>query len=189
MARRAGRRSPPPWGRPPGVGFAIKPHYLLLPATLECLLWWRLRRPLAALRPETLGALRRAHVIRRSGRPVHARIPHARRPYALEVYDSAYRNSWSFVLARPETLLVPAAVLLHLRARRSLAAPQAAIGDVLTAGDAGAVRAVPEPDEGLELPHLSDYRDAGRSWPATWPSPPLRVDRGGSSGSRSRACS
>jgi hypothetical protein len=54
-------------------------------------------------------------------------------PYALEVYNGAYRNSWSFVLARPETLLVPVAVLLHLRARRALAAPQAAMGDVFTA--------------------------------------------------------
>jgi hypothetical protein len=116
-----------------GLGVAIKPHYLLLPATLECLLWWRRHHPLSALRPENLalGAVLAAYTVA----VVLFTPEYLRRviPYALEVYNSAYRNSWSFVLARPETLLVPLAALLHLWARRSLAAPQAAMGDVLTA--------------------------------------------------------
>jgi hypothetical protein len=106
-----------------GLGVAIKPHYLLLPATLECLLWWRRHHPLSALRPETLalGAVLAAYAVA----VVLFTPEYLRRviPYALEVYNGAYRNSWSFVLARPETLLVPLAALLHLPARRSLAAP------------------------------------------------------------------
>ncbi|MGH6899042.1 MAG: hypothetical protein ACREJ5_21260 [Geminicoccaceae bacterium] len=116
-----------------GLGFAIKPHYLLLPATLECLLWWRRRRPSSAFRPETLAL---AAVLVSYAAAVLLFTPEYLTrviPYALEVYNGAYRNSWSVVLARPETLLVPLVGLLHLRARRSLAAPQAAMGDVLIA--------------------------------------------------------
>ena len=120
-------------GAAAGLGFAIKPHYLLVPATLALMLWWQTRRPGSALRAETLAL---GSVLAAYAGAILAFTPEYLTrvvPYALEVYNSAYRNGWSFVLARPETLLVPIAALLHLRVRRSLAAPDAAMGDVLTA--------------------------------------------------------
>lgn len=120
-------------GAAAGLGFAIKPHYLLVPATLELVLWRRRRRPGSVLRAETLAL---GAVLASYAASIFAFTPEYLTrviPYALEVYNSAYRNGWSFVLARPETLLVPMAAFLHLRIRRSLPAPQAVTGDVFTA--------------------------------------------------------
>jgi hypothetical protein len=113
------------------IGFSIKPHFLLLPAALEGLLLWRTRRPLSVLRPESLAlgaavALYGAAILVFTPEYVTRVVP-----YALEVYNAAYRNGLGFVLARPETVLVPLAVLLHWRARSALAPHHAAVADVL----------------------------------------------------------
>lgn len=114
-----------------GLGFAIKPHYLLVPAVLEGMLWWRTRG--AILRAETaaLGAVLAAYacsIVLLTPEYVTRVVP-----YAIEIYNSAYRNDWSFVLARSEMLLVPGAALAHWRVRRRLAGPERALGDVFAA--------------------------------------------------------
>ncbi|MGH6885825.1 MAG: hypothetical protein ACREGK_07110, partial [Geminicoccales bacterium] len=119
-------------GAAAGLGFAIKPHYLLLPAALEGLLLWRTRRLLCVLRPETLSA--GAVVALYAGAVLLFTPEYVTRvvPYALEVYNGAYHNGLGVVLARPETLLVPLLVLVHCRARRALASRHAALGDVFS---------------------------------------------------------
>ncbi|MGH6901996.1 MAG: hypothetical protein ACREIR_04585, partial [Geminicoccaceae bacterium] len=102
-----------------GVGFAIKPHYLLLMAALEGMLLWRTRRLLCVFRPETLAV---AVVVALYAGTVLVFTPEYLTrivPYALEVYNSGYHNPIGFVLARPETLLVPLAVVAHWRVRRA----------------------------------------------------------------------
>jgi hypothetical protein len=118
-------------GATAGVGFAIKPYYLLVPAALEALLFWRTRRRVALIRPETLAlgivvaSYAAAMAIFTPGYLTRAV------PYALEVYD-AYHASLSVVLNKPQTLLLPLLVLVHCRTRRALSPPQAAMGDVLS---------------------------------------------------------
>jgi hypothetical protein len=115
-----------------GLGFAIKPHYLLVPVMLELLLWRRTRHPGSILRAETLAL---GTVLGFYAAAILVFTPEYLTRvilYALEVYNSAYRNDRSFVLARPETLLLPLAALLHVRVRPALTAPQAARGDVFT---------------------------------------------------------
>jgi hypothetical protein len=114
-----------------GVGFAIKPYYLLVPAALEALLFWRTRRRVALIRAETLAlgivvaSYAAAIAIFTPGYLTHAV------PYALEVYD-AYHASLGFVLSKPQTLLLPLLVLVHCGTRRALPPPHAAMGDVLS---------------------------------------------------------
>jgi hypothetical protein len=115
-----------------GLGSAIKPHDLLLPAAVELLLLWRTRRIGCLLRPESLAlavavALYALALLVFTPEYVTRVVP-----YALEVYNGAYRNSLGVVLTRPETLLAPVAILVHLRARRRPAPHQAAMGDVFS---------------------------------------------------------
>jgi hypothetical protein len=118
-------------GATAGVGFAIKPYFLLVPAALEALLLWRTRWRVALIRPETLAlgiavaSYVAAIAIFTPGYPTRAV------PYALEVYD-AYHESLGFVLLKPQTLLLPLLVLVHCRTRGALAPPHAAMGDVLS---------------------------------------------------------
>jgi hypothetical protein len=115
-----------------GIGFAIKPHYLLVPAVLEAMLLWRRRRRLSSvLQPETLAL---GTVVASYAAAIAIFTPdYLTRavPYALQAYD-AYNNSLGFVLARPQTLLLPTLVLVYCRTRHVLVPPLAAIGDVFS---------------------------------------------------------
>lgn len=100
------------------LGFAIKPHFLLAPVLLEA---YRLtyRRDLRALfRAETLAlaagvALYLASILVFTPGYVGRVVP-----FALEVYNAAYRNSLAIVLDRPETWLLPAVLIIHGLTRR-----------------------------------------------------------------------
>ncbi|MGH6912619.1 MAG: hypothetical protein ACREH3_02805 [Geminicoccales bacterium] len=114
-----------------GVGFAIKPYFLLVPAALEVLLLWRTRRRVALVRPETLAlgivvaSYAAAIAIFTPGYLTRAV------PYALEVYD-AYHTSLRSVLTKRQAFLLPLLILVHCRTRRALAPAQAAVGDVFS---------------------------------------------------------
>jgi len=114
-----------------GLGFAIKPYYLLVPAALEALLFWQTRRRIALIRPETLAL---GIVVASYAAAIAIFTPdYLTRavPYALEVYD-AYHASLGVVLSKPQTLLLPLLLLVHCRTRNALSPPQAAMGDVLS---------------------------------------------------------
>jgi hypothetical protein len=118
-------------GASAGLGFAVKPHFLLVPAILELTLWYRTRR-LTFVRPEMLAlcavvALYIASIVVFT--PTYlTRIV----PYALEVYQIGYRNPLVLVLARPETILLLVLVYLYWRRRRALAPDLAAEGDIFS---------------------------------------------------------
>jgi hypothetical protein len=119
-------------GASAGLGFAIKPHFLLVPAILELLLWCRTGRRLPFVRPETLAlcavvALYVAVIVIFTPGYLTRIVP-----YALEVYQTGYRNPLLLVLARPETLLVPILVGFHWHKRRALTPQVAAMGDVFS---------------------------------------------------------
>jgi hypothetical protein len=118
-------------GATAGIGFAIKPYFLLVPAALEVLLLWRTRCRVALIRPETLAL---GIVVASYAAAIALFTPgYLTRavPYALEVYD-AYHASLGSVLIRPQTLWMPLLVLLYCRTRSALAPAQAAMGDVFS---------------------------------------------------------
>ena len=112
-----------------GLGFALKPYYLLIPLALEVYRLWLTRRPGHMLRPETLGL--GLALIGYGAVLVWITPDYLSRilPYALEVYNQAYRNPMWAVVFRGETIMLPVGCLLHLALRRGLKAPH--LGDVL----------------------------------------------------------
>ncbi len=120
----------PPWwaafglGLAAGLGFAIKPHYLLVPLALEGYRVLATRRRGPLLRPETLGlgaaCAGYAGVVLLLAPDYLTRIV----PYALEVYNLAYRNPLWINLWRFETVMLPLGCLVHLATRRSQKLPQ-----------------------------------------------------------------
>lgn len=110
-------------GAAAALGFALKPHYLLVPLALEAYRTALTRRPAAVLRPETL-ALAATGALYGASLPLFTpeyldRIL----PYALEVYNTAYRNPLWINLWRMETVLLPLACLVHLATRPAQRAP------------------------------------------------------------------
>ncbi len=94
------------------LGFALKPHFLLLPLSLEAYLWWRLRR--FQLRPEALAAV---FVIAAYAVWVYLTVPiYFERiiPYALIAYDAGFNNSLRDVLLSWQGMLLAALIGLRL---------------------------------------------------------------------------
>ena len=101
-----------------GLGFALKPHFLLVPLALEIYLLLRARRLGACFRSETLAL---AATLLLYGLAILIFTPdYLTRvvPFALEVYNGAYRNPLSYVLFRQEMVLLAIGLFLHLAARR-----------------------------------------------------------------------
>ena len=133
----AGRTSGARYGRPLAVfvgilaalGFGLKPHFLLVAAMLELYLLGRRRRPSAPFRPETLAMA--AVLLLYVGAILLFTPDYVTRivPYALEVYNSGYRNSLGYILWRQETFLVVLVPLLYLAVRSKVASRK--LGDIL----------------------------------------------------------
>lgn len=132
----AGRASGAKYGRLMAVaigvlaalGFGLKPHFLLVPTALELYLLLRRKRLGGLFRSETLAM---AAVLLLYGGAILLFTPdYVTRvvPYALEVYNNAYRNSLMFLLWRQETFLVVLIPVLHLAVRSRVAAKE--FGDV-----------------------------------------------------------
>ena len=111
-----------------GLGFALKPHYLLVPLALEAYRFATARRLKAVLRPETFGLAATgtayAAVVLWVTPEYVTRIV----PYALEVYNQAYQNPLLVVLWSIETVMIPAGCIVHFATRRNQRVPQ--LGDV-----------------------------------------------------------
>jgi hypothetical protein len=114
------------------LGFALKPHFLLVPAALECYLikrtgnFWRRIRP--GIRPETLvlaGMVGLYFLVILYFTPDYLTIIV---PLALALYGRGYDVSLPEVLARPESILLPTVVWMHLVCRRRQLVPE--IGDI-----------------------------------------------------------
>ncbi len=111
-----------------GLGFALKPHYLLVPLALEAYRFAATRRWQTLLRPETLGLA--ATVAIYAAVVVWVTPEYLSRilPYALEVYNQAYRNPLWVVLWRIETVMLPVGCIVHFATRRNQQVPE--LGDV-----------------------------------------------------------
>ncbi|MEE2981246.1 MAG: hypothetical protein VYA71_06855 [Pseudomonadota bacterium] len=100
------------------LGFAIKPHFLLVPVLLELYRLTYSRDLGAMFRAETL-ALAAGVAFYLSSILVFTPDYVSRVvPFALEVYNAAYRNTLGFVMNRPEAWLLPAVLVTHGLTRR-----------------------------------------------------------------------
>jgi hypothetical protein len=112
-----------------GVGLALKPHYLLVPAALEAYRIARggsLKDIASAHHLGILFSLILYSVVLVTVTPDYlTRIL----PYAMEVYNVAYRNPLWINLLRFETVALPLGVALHIATRARQRAPWT--GDVL----------------------------------------------------------
>ncbi|MFP6745683.1 MAG: hypothetical protein VCB77_10915, partial [Alphaproteobacteria bacterium] len=100
------------------LGFAIKPHFLLVPVLLELYRLTYSRDLSAMFRAETLAlaagvAFYLASILVFTPDYVSRVVP-----FALEVYNAAYRNTLGFVMNRPEAWLLPAALVTRGLTRR-----------------------------------------------------------------------
>ncbi len=105
------------------LGFALKPHFLLIPIGLEIYRAAVSKRVGALVRPETLsltgvGLLYGAGIALLAPEYLDRIVP-----YALEVYNNAFRHPLRVVLFTPETVLVATALVLCLRQRPALQKP------------------------------------------------------------------
>lgn len=122
-------------GAAAALGFALKPHYILVPLGLEIYLLAARRRPRLLVRPEALALAATGVLYAASVLAFTPDYPFRIARYALEVYNDAYRNPLWINLFRGETLLLPLACLIQLSTRRSQKHPLP--GDVfLTASTA-----------------------------------------------------
>ena len=99
------------------IGFALKPHFLLIPLAIE--IYLRVIRPAKAsfLRPET-GTVALGFTACWAATAVFTPLYFSRIvPWALTTYDS-YSASIPDVLWNGETILLPAAILVYARLRR-----------------------------------------------------------------------
>ncbi|MCB9989839.1 MAG: hypothetical protein H6867_00485 [Rhodospirillales bacterium] len=111
------------------LGFALKPHYLLLPAALELYRLYRTKDWRAVFRAETITM---ALVILAYLAAIAHWTPEYLQtvmPYAIESYNAAYRNPFWTLLVRPETLFLPFGFALHLMTRKTQSLPQ--LADIL----------------------------------------------------------
>ncbi len=102
-----------------GLGFALKPYFLLLPIALEIHLLLVGRQLARLLRPETFG-LAGAGLL--YGLTLVWFTPDYLTqvvPFALEVFQQGFMGSPAVALWRLETLFLPVLVVLHLATRRS----------------------------------------------------------------------
>jgi hypothetical protein len=111
------------------LGFALKPHFLLVPAAVESYLAIRIGDFRRCARPETLalagtGLLYFAVIVCFTPDYLTTIVP-----FAMAVYGRGYDASLSVVLARPEVLLLLTLVPMQLILRRRQIVPE--IGDVL----------------------------------------------------------
>lgn len=100
------------------LGFAIKPHFLLVPLLLEIYRLTYSRDLRSVFRAETLSlaagvALYLASIMVFTPDYLSRVVP-----FALEVYNTAYNNSLDFVMNRTEAWLLPAALIVHGLTRR-----------------------------------------------------------------------
>jgi hypothetical protein len=118
-----------------GLGFALKPHFLLVPLALEAYRLASLRRLNGLLRAETLGLATTfaayAAVVIWATPEYLTRIV----PYALEVYNEGHHNPVLPVVWRIETVMLPIGCLVHFATRRHQRAPH--LGDVFMISSAG----------------------------------------------------
>ncbi len=111
-----------------GAGFALKPHYLLIPLALEVYRLTSVRRLASLWRPEVLGL--GLALLGYGGVLIFVTPDYLTRivPYAMEVYNQAYANPLYINLFRLETFLLPLGCAIQIATRRRQAAPR--YGDV-----------------------------------------------------------
>ncbi len=105
------------------LGFALKPHYLLVPVSLEVYRIVMTGRMRTAMRPETLALAATCALYAASVALFTPDYLTRIVPYALEVYNEAYRNPLWVNLWRAETILLPLGCLVQLATRRAQRLP------------------------------------------------------------------
>ncbi len=110
-------------GAAAALGFALKPHYLLVPVALEVYRIVMTGRMRTAMRPETLALAATCALYAASVALFTPDYLTRMVPYALEVYNEAYRNPLWVNLWRAETILLPLGCLAQLATRRAQRLP------------------------------------------------------------------
>ena len=105
------------------LGFALKPHYLLVPVALEVYRIVMTGRMRTVLRPETLTLAVTCTLYAASLALFTPDYLTLIVPYALEVYNEAYRNPLWVNLWRAEIILLPFGCLAQLATRRAQRLP------------------------------------------------------------------
>ncbi len=111
-------------------GFALKPHFLLVPAAIECYLVIQRADFRQFARPETLalaGMVALYPFVILSFTPDYLTIIV---PFAMAVYGRGYDVALSVVLLRPEAVLLPVIVFVQCTFRRRQRVPE--LGDILS---------------------------------------------------------
>ena len=101
-----------------GIGFVLKPYFLVGPVFLEIFLIFQRRTLTGIFRGETLGLTLSAGFC---GLAVFIFTPEYVNtvvPFALKVYNSAYRNSLLYVVSRLESILFFLILVLHFLTRK-----------------------------------------------------------------------
>jgi len=105
-------------------GFALKPHFLLIPFALECYIILRTGTLTRIIRAETIGlgamTLLYAAVIAWFTPDYLTTIV----PFGVAVYGGGFDSTLLAVLACPATLLLPLVLALHIVLRRNLRVPE-----------------------------------------------------------------
>lgn len=106
-----------------GIGFGLKPYFLLVPAALEFYLMLRFIAWRTILRPESLSLA--AVLVFYACAVVLLTPEYLTRivPFALIAYG-AYDHPWFHVFLSWQTLIVPALGIIHLRTRRRQVRPE-----------------------------------------------------------------
>ncbi len=108
------------------LGFSMKPYFLLAPVIIEIYLFFQKKQFSGIVRSETIALFITIGVY---GLIVLLLTPEYLAkviPYALVVYNNAYKNNLILVLFRVETILLPVVCLLHYFTRQKQRFPKIA---------------------------------------------------------------
>jgi hypothetical protein len=102
-----------------GLGFALKPHFFLVPAGVELYLLGSAGIRGAA-RTENCWAVATVALYGVTVLVLTPEYVDRVVPYGLAVYNAAFKNSWALVLRHKEVVLLPVVLAFHLAVRRRL---------------------------------------------------------------------
>jgi len=101
-----------------GLGFVLKPYFLLGPILIEFFIFFQRRKFIGIIRGETLGLTMAASLCGLAVLLFTPEYVDTVVPFALKVYNSAYRGSVLYVVSQLETILIPVILILHLLTRK-----------------------------------------------------------------------
>ncbi|GJL64048.1 MAG: hypothetical protein NPIRA04_27020 [Nitrospirales bacterium] len=102
-----------------GIGFSLKPHFLLIPLIIECYRWIKLRHLQEKGQSETFAFISVTGLYGITLAFLNSEYFSTVLPYALTVYNIAYQSTLQEILIQPETILLPLTCLMYFKTRQS----------------------------------------------------------------------